>query len=317
MSRIVIKSTGIKQRNASIKQIMTFGHVDRNGCSNSATLNCKLEVRNDLSVVRVATGTSGKDQRLRALTSASTFFDTEQGSARFGGKGNECQGEFCGIIRWQLNNRKTFGMAEYCALDWGLHFNPLSLPVSETNCKLDQKTLMKNLRSFAQSNTEIDNPRTDDAFLERFLIARKNKFDECCRLYSNYFLFRQKNPDMVSRLNGQDVLIQQALRDGFPGVLENRDRLIKMMIKGLQDCFPAKFKGFHFVNQPWYIEIALTVIKPFLKDKVKERIYLHGNNLSTLHEYIPKDILPAELGGEGPPFNPLIWAEKLMSQPLE
>ncbi|KAK6626580.1 hypothetical protein RUM44_009054 [Polyplax serrata] len=273
-------------------------------------------------------------------------------------------------------------MAEYCALDWGLHFNPLSLPVSETNCKLDQKTLMKNLRSFAQSNTEIDNPRTDDAFLERFLIARKNKFDECCRLYSNYFLFRQKNPDVVSRLNGQDVLIQQALRDGFPGVLENRDRkgrcvllfiasrwncscynltvifrslllsleflisekrnqysgfvfvvdwtefpykqssnftprLIKMMIKGLQDCFPAKFKGFHFVNQPWYIEIALTVIKPFLKDKVKERIYLHGNNLSTLHEYIPKDILPAELGGEGPPFNPLIWAEKLMSQPLE
>lgn len=37
-------------------------------------------------------------------------------------------------------------------------------------------------------------------------------------------MFRQKNPDVFSRLNGQNVLIQQALRDGFPGVLERRDK---------------------------------------------------------------------------------------------
>ena len=44
------------------------------------------------------------------------------------------------------------------------------------------------------------------------------------------------------------------------------------MIEGLQDCFPAKFKGFHFINQPWYVEMALTVIKPFLKEKSKNRV---------------------------------------------
>lgn len=84
------------------------------------------------------------------------------------------------------------------------------------------------------------------------------------------------------------------------------------MIEGLQDCFPARFKGIHFIEQPWYIETALTVIKPFLKDKTKQRIYVHGNNLSTLHDYVTKDILPAELGGEQPSYNPEVWLKTLL-----
>lgn len=86
---------------------------------------------------------------------------------------------------------------------------------------------------------------------------------------------------------------------------------LKLMIEGLQDCFPAKIKGVHFINQPWYVEAALTCIKPFLKDKTRERIFLHGNNLSTLHEHLPKDILPAEMGGEKPSYNPQVWIDKL------
>ena len=55
------------------------------------------------------------------------------------------------------------------------------------------------------------------------------------------------------------------------------------------------------------------VISYLLKNGIWFQLYLHGNNLSTLHEYLPIDILPTELGGEGPPFNPLPWAEKLMN----
>lgn len=87
--------------------------------------------------------------------------------------------------------------------------------------------------------------------------------------------------------------------------------ILKLMIEGLQDCFPARFKGIHFIGQPWYVEAALTLIKPFLKEKIKERIFVHGNNLSTLHDYVHKDILPAELGGEQPSYNPEIWLKTL------
>lgn len=39
---------------------------------------------------------------------------------------------------------------------------------------------------------------------------------------------------------------------------------------------------------------------------------MHGTNLSTLHENITKDILPTELGGDGPPLNNENWYNTLM-----
>jgi hypothetical protein len=50
---------------------------------------------------------------------------------------------------------------------------------------------------------------------------------------------------------------------------------------------------------------------------VSSQIYLHGNNLSTLHEHLPTDILPAELGGTGPAFNPGLWAEPVIHSAMK
>ncbi|XP_045475914.1 clavesin-1-like isoform X1 [Harmonia axyridis] len=83
--------------------------------------------------------------------------------------------------------------------------------------------------------------------------------------------------------------------------------ILKLIVEGLQNCFPARFKGVHFLGQPWYVEAALMAIKPFLNEKIKDRIYMHGNNLSVLHEHVHKDVLPAELGGERPSYNPEQW----------
>ncbi|XP_067620867.1 clavesin-2-like isoform X2 [Eurosta solidaginis] len=89
-------------------------------------------------------------------------------------------------------------------------------------------------------------------------------------------------------------------------------KTLKLMIECLQDCMPAKFKGIHFIGQPWYVDIALTMIKPFLNDKIKRRFLVHGTNLTTLHNMISKDILPPDLGGEGPAINTLDWYHYLL-----
>jgi hypothetical protein len=247
---------------------------------------------------------------------------------------------------------------------------------------------------------------SDDEFLYRFLFARKFNVTEAFQLLINYQLYRQKNHELLQRLCVLDETIQLALRDGFPGVLKNRDRrgrkvlvffaanwdytqysllavyramlltleklienkqnqangfivivdwtnftlrqsahlnpkILKLMIEGLQVCvsstlkflkvtevsnlrclqynsfslqdsFPVRFKGIHFIGQPWFVEAALSVIKPFLNAKTRSRIKLHGTNLSTLHEMVARDILPPELGGEGEHFNPLTWYHLLL-----
>nr|XP_009505531.1 PREDICTED: clavesin-2 [Phalacrocorax carbo] len=78
------------------------------------------------------------------------------------------------------------------------------------------------------------------------------------------------------------------------------------------DSFPARFGGIHFVNQPWYIHALYTVIRPFLKEKTRKRIFLHGNNLNSLHQLIHPEILPSEFGGMLPPYDMGTWARTLL-----
>ncbi|KAK7912419.1 hypothetical protein WMY93_012630 [Mugilogobius chulae] len=78
------------------------------------------------------------------------------------------------------------------------------------------------------------------------------------------------------------------------------------------DSFPARFGGIHFVNQPWYIQAMYTIIKPFLKDKTRKRIYLHGNNLTSLQQLIGVECLPSEFGGSLPPYDVGLWARTLL-----
>ncbi|XP_043921412.1 clavesin-1 [Protopterus annectens] len=87
---------------------------------------------------------------------------------------------------------------------------------------------------------------------------------------------------------------------------------LKLAIEGLQDSFPARFGGVHFVNQPWYIHALYTMIKPFLKDKTRKRIFLHGNNLNSLHQLIHPECLPSEFGGTLPPYDMGTWARTLL-----
>ena len=39
-----------------------------------------------------------------------------------------------------------------------------------------------------------------------------------------------------------------------------------------QEAFPARFKGFWTVKEPWFMDLLYAVIKPFLSQKIKDRV---------------------------------------------
>lgn len=43
-------------------------------------------------------------------------------------------------------------------------------------------------------------------------------------------------------------------------------------INVFQNCFPARFKGVHLINQPWYVRMMLTLVTPSLKRKSVHRV---------------------------------------------
>ncbi|XP_062546914.1 clavesin-2-like [Armigeres subalbatus] len=289
--------------------------------------------------------------------------------------------------KWcEEEHQKSTIMSDICDFEWSNNRFRHNLTISDLkgynkNEPTDRSRALKALKELIGASIDYalkdKSCFQDDEFLLRFLYARKFNVDDAFQLVINYHAYRQRNGPLLQRLSVLDENIQLALRDGFPGVLPNRDRrgrkvliflagnwdyssyslvtvyramllsleklledkqnqangfiaivdwtnftfrqssnlnpkVLKLMIEGLQDCFPVRFKAIHFIGQPWYVEAALAVIRPFLKEKTRERIKLHGGNLSTLHDCVARDILPTELGGEGPTFNPLNWYHELL-----
>lgn len=46
----------------------------------------------------------------------------------------------------------------------------------------------------------------------------------------------------------------------------------KRMVELVQETFPLRFKGFHVINEPFYFDAIMTVLKPFLKEKIRKRV---------------------------------------------
>ncbi|OXA37299.1 retinaldehyde-binding protein 1 [Folsomia candida] len=70
----------------------------------------------------------------------------------------------------------------------------------------------------------------------------------------------------------------------------------------LQDSYPARFKEFHAINNPFVFNMIWALGKPFLKDKIRKRMYFHGGDFASLHRSLSIDakLLPDFLGGSVP-----------------
>lgn len=54
----------------------------------------------------------------------------------------------------------------------------------------------------------------------------------------------------------------------------------KRMVELVQETFPLRFKGFHIVNEPFYFDAVVAVLKPFLKEKIRKRVRTYANFIS-------------------------------------
>ncbi|XP_059059453.1 uncharacterized protein LOC131852744 [Achroia grisella] len=88
--------------------------------------------------------------------------------------------------------------------------------------------------------------------------------------------------------------------------------LLKKMVAVCQDSMPLRLKGSHHIKVPSGIDLIFSLISTFLNEKAKERLNIHKNQ-DDLLRVIPKEIIPAEYGGDGGTVSEIIeyWVNKV------
>ncbi|XP_055385811.1 alpha-tocopherol transfer protein-like isoform X2 [Condylostylus longicornis] len=71
----------------------------------------------------------------------------------------------------------------------------------------------------------------------------------------------------------------------------------KRIVDWLQDSVPLRVKAIHIVNQPKIFNIVFALFKPFLREKLRSRIYFHGTDRDSLHQHMSPKVLPSCYGG--------------------
>ncbi|KAF5274944.1 hypothetical protein FQR65_LT04285 [Abscondita terminalis] len=68
----------------------------------------------------------------------------------------------------------------------------------------------------------------------------------------------------------------------------------------IQDAMPLRLKEVHIVKQPFIFNIVWQIFCPFIQEKLKGRIFLHGSDMKSFHKYMAPSHLPKNYGGELP-----------------
>ncbi|XP_022907056.1 alpha-tocopherol transfer protein-like [Onthophagus taurus] len=72
--------------------------------------------------------------------------------------------------------------------------------------------------------------------------------------------------------------------------------MVKKFLVIVQEAYPVKLKEVHVVNVSPLVNTIIEWVKPFLKEKIRNRIHVHSD-MESLYKFVPKDILPEEYGG--------------------
>ncbi|NXA53353.1 TTPA protein, partial [Nothocercus julius] len=145
--------------------------------------------------------------------------------------------------------------------------------------------------------------RSRDPSGSKVLIYRIGQWDP--KLFTAYDVFRVSLitselivKEIETQRNGVKAIFDlQGWR--FAHAFQISPAVAKKIAAVLTDSFPLKVRGIHLINEPLFFHPVYALIKPFLTEKIKQRVHMHGYNyMESLTKHFPARMLPQEYGGE-------------------
>uniref|UniRef100_A0A1B6M5B7 CRAL-TRIO domain-containing protein n=1 Tax=Graphocephala atropunctata TaxID=36148 RepID=A0A1B6M5B7_9HEMI len=78
----------------------------------------------------------------------------------------------------------------------------------------------------------------------------------------------------------------------------DRPRMSISTMEWVQELVPCRIKSIHIVNQPYIFNMLFSIFKPFLQEKLRNRIHFHGEDRASLLNHIDAKSVPTQFGGD-------------------
>lgn len=118
------------------------------------------------------------------------------------------------------------------------------------------------------------------------------------------FMFEGIIIEPPTQIAGVQVIFDM---DGLPfsHVTHVTPKFAAMAADWVQRSFPCRLKNIHIINQPYIFNMIFTIFKPFLSEKLRNRIHFHGTNREKLINMVGEEALPKEYGGSDLSIGPI------------
>lgn len=126
--------------------------------------------------------------------------------------------------------------------------------------------------------------------------------------------WKVKNCSLVEIFRGVNLVMEAAILEprtqvagtvllvDFGGLTVNHvwqftPNFAKLVLDWIQYSMPARLKEVHIVNQPYIFNMVFAMFKPFMQEKLRSRMFLHGYDHSSLLTHLDAKCLPTKYGG--------------------
>lgn len=129
--------------------------------------------------------------------------------------------------------------------------------------------------------------------------ASKFDYTNCLKMVLMLFDVRLSEFDCDDQIAEGEIVITDMGNMGWRHFMKAIAHLItaKFYMAFLQEAAPIKIVQAHILNPSGMVHKMFTIFRPFMKQELLDVFHFHPNGIESLYDFVPRELLPKELGG--------------------